>query len=55
MTKGGPLNSTKTLVVYIYNMAFEKNQYGLASAAGMVLFLILLIFTLIRIKTQKEG
>lgn len=54
MTKGGPLNSTKTLVVYIYNMAFEKNQYGLASAAGIVLFLILLIFTLVRIKTQKE-
>jgi len=54
MTKGGPLNATKTLVVYIYNTAFQKNQYGMASAAGIVLFLILLVFTLIRMKTQKE-
>lgn len=55
MTKGGPLNATKTLVVYIYNIAFQKNQYGLASAAGVVLFLMLLILTLVRIKMQKED
>ncbi|SHO54235.1 carbohydrate ABC transporter permease [Anaerocolumna xylanovorans] len=54
MTKGGPLNSTKTLVVYIYDAAFQKNQYGSASAAGIVLFFILLIFTIIRFKMQKE-
>lgn len=55
MTKGGPLNSTKTLVVYIYDTAFQKNQFGLASAAGVVLFLILLLFTLLRMKLQKEN
>lgn len=55
MTKGGPLNATKTLVVYIYNSAFQSNQFGPASAAGIVLFLILLVFTVLQIRLQKED
>lgn len=54
MTKGGPLNSTETLVVYIYNEAFQNNNYGRGSAAGIILFVILLIFTLIRSKLNGE-
>ncbi len=54
MTKGGPLNSTKTLVVYIYGIAFEKNRFGVASAAGVVLFLILLIFTVLRMRNERR-
>ncbi len=54
MTKGGPLNATKTMVVYIYDTAFHENYYGRASAAGVILFLILFIFTVIRIKSEKE-
>ena len=55
MTKGGPLNATKTMVVYIYDTAFNLNYYGRASAAGLILFLILLVFTVIRIKSGKEA
>lgn len=54
MTKGGPLHSTETMVVYIYNTAFQENQYGRANAAGVVLFSILFIFTLLRLKSEKE-
>ncbi len=54
MTKGGPLNATKTMAVYIYETAFHSNYYGRASAGGIVLFLILLLFTIIRIKSEKE-
>lgn len=54
MTKGGPLNATKTMVVYIYDTAFHMNYYGRASAAGLILFLILLVFTVIRIKAERE-
>jgi len=54
MTKGGPVNSTETLVVYIYNQAFQRNNYGRASAAGVVLFLALLILTIIRFRVNKE-
>ena len=53
MTKGGPLNSTKTLVMYIYEQAFTKNYFGRASAGGVVLFLILFIFTVVRNKAEK--
>lgn len=55
MTKGGPLNATKTLVMYVYDTAFKMNYYGRASASGVILFLILLIFTIIRLKTSKED
>ena len=55
MTRGGPLNSTETLVVYIYNQAFQSNNYGRASAAGVVLFLALLILTIIRFRVNKED
>lgn len=41
MTKGGPLNSTKTLVMYIYEMGFVKNQYGRAASAGVILFIVM--------------
>ena len=54
MTKGGPLNATKPLVVYIYETAFLKNNYGPASASGVILFVILFLFTLFRYKFQKE-
>ena len=54
MTKGGPLNATKTLVVYVYDTAFKTNYFGRASAAGVVLFIILLVFTLSRIKAERE-
>lgn len=55
MTKGGPLNATTTLVVYIYNEAFSMNYFGPASAAGVALFLILLVFTVFQMKANKEN
>lgn len=45
MTKGGPINSTNTLVYYIYKVAFDYFEIGSASAAGVVLFAILAVIT----------
>jgi multiple sugar transport system permease protein/alpha-1,4-digalacturonate transport system permease protein len=53
MTKGGPLNATKTLVVYVYDTAFKMNYFGRAAAGGVVLLLILLVFTVVRMRTEK--
>ncbi len=50
MTKGGPLNSSKTIVYYIYQRAFENLDLGFASAAGVVLLVITLIFSILNIK-----
>ena len=49
MTKGGPLDSTKTIVYYIYERAFENLDLGYASALAVVLLIIVMIFSLINI------
>ncbi len=49
MTKGGPLNSTKTIVYYIYEKAFENLDLGYASAMSVILLIIVMIFSLINI------
>ena len=49
MTKGGPLNSTKTIVYYIYERAFENLDLGYASALAVVLLIIVMVFSLINI------
>jgi len=55
MTKGGPLNSTMTIVYYIFLNAFEKSDMmGYASALAFILFFILLILSYIQIKILKE-
>ena len=48
MTHGGPGNSTKVLVYYIWEKAFRLFEFGYASALAFILFFIILIFTLIQ-------
>ncbi|MCO5250814.1 MAG: sugar ABC transporter permease [Candidatus Kapabacteria bacterium] len=54
MTKGGPLDSTTTLVYLVFVNAFEKtDMMGYASAIAFVLFFILLVFSYLQIKFLK--
>lgn len=55
MTGGGPLHSSETLVFYIYKEAFDRLNMGYASAAGVVLFLLTLVFSLINIKFMGKD
>lgn len=53
--QGGPLGSTLTIALYIYQQAFEKFRLGYAAAVTVLLFAIILIVTLIQLKvTQRE-
>ncbi|WLD93070.1 carbohydrate ABC transporter permease [Alkalihalobacillus sp. AL-G] len=54
MTGGGPLNSSKTLVFFIYEEAFDKLNMGYASAAGVVLFILTLIVSIINITLTRK-
>jgi putative chitobiose transport system permease protein len=54
MTQGGPMDSTKTLVYYIYESAFTEFEMGYASAIGVILFLLTLIFSLINLRFLRE-
>lgn len=55
MTKGGPLNSSKTIVYYIYERAFENLDLGYASALAVVLLIIVMIFSLINILCFEKN
>ncbi|CAH1192140.1 Lactose transport system permease protein LacF [Paenibacillus allorhizoplanae] len=54
LTKGGPGRSTHMLVYDIYYTAFQRFEYGYASAMAYVLFTIILIITLIQFRGQKR-
>jgi len=51
---GGPLNSTKPLVLYIYQKAFKSFDMGTATAATVILFLIILAITVIQLKVLNR-
>jgi multiple sugar transport system permease protein len=48
MTSGGPVNSTYTLGYMVYDQAFKFFNFGYSAAVSVVLFLIVLVFTVIQ-------
>ena len=52
-TNGGPLDATLFLVLYIYRQAFEYFNMGYASALAWILLLIVLVFTLLVVRSQR--
>ncbi len=51
LTHAGPLGSTKVLVYYLYEQAFQFFNMGYASAIAYVLFGVLFVLTLIQFRT----
>jgi len=47
---GGPLNSTKSAALYIYQKAFTNFEMGVAAGASIVLFTIIMAVTLVQMK-----
>jgi putative chitobiose transport system permease protein len=54
MTGGGPLNSSKTIVYYLYEQAFSNLQLTYACTIGLVLFLIILGLSYLQIGITRE-
>lgn len=50
MTEGGPINSTTTLIWYLYQEGFVAFRVGRAAAAAMILFVLMLVVTLIQMR-----
>lgn len=48
--QGGPLGSTLTIAVYMYQEAFERARMGYAAAVTVLLFAIILVITLIQMR-----
>jgi multiple sugar transport system permease protein len=51
---GGPLNSTISMVLYIYQLAFINYKMGYASAATVILFVIILAISLFQMKVLDK-
>lgn len=54
MTQGGPANSTRTIVYYIYDEAFRNLRMGYGTALSWVLFLIIFAITLFQFRLQRR-
>jgi multiple sugar transport system permease protein len=55
MTGGGPLRSTTSLVLLMYEEGFRWWRMGIAASVAFVLFLIILAWTLLQFRLQKES
>ncbi|NER78205.1 MAG: sugar ABC transporter permease [Leptolyngbya sp. SIO1D8] len=53
MTQGGPLNSSKTIVYYVYELAFRDLEMSYACTVGLVLFLIILTLSILRLMSDR--
>ncbi len=56
MTNGGPQNSTRTMVYYIYQQGFQYKKAGYASCMAVVFFLIVVVVSMIlkRLLIEKD-
>jgi multiple sugar transport system permease protein len=54
---GGPLNSTISIVLYVYQQAFQSlpSKMGYASAMTVVLFLMILLITIVQLKVLQRD
>lgn len=49
MTKGGPADSTRTIVYYVYDQAFAELEISYACTIGLALFLLVMLLTAVRL------
>lgn len=54
MTEGGPGDSTRVVVLEIYDLTFRYGQAGTASALSLLLFVVILTITAIQLIGQKR-
>jgi multiple sugar transport system permease protein len=54
-TRGGPLNSTQTVVYYVYELAFQTQRLGYGAAVAYLLFAVTMVLTLIVIWYGRRG
>lgn len=54
-TQGGPINATRVIYYYIWDLAFGQLDFGYASALAMVLFLLLVGISFIQLKLMRAN
>ena len=54
MTQGGPLNSTYSIVLFMYEQGFRWWNMGYAAAVAFLLFLLILVFSVAQLLIQRR-
>jgi multiple sugar transport system permease protein len=58
-TQGGPANGTDIAVIWLYKLGFRFGQLGEAAALSVMMFAVLLVFTLLYVRLamrrEQEG
>ncbi|MFF9625191.1 carbohydrate ABC transporter permease [Streptomyces griseosporeus] len=54
LTDGGPGDSTRTVVMVIYETAFEQLRFGEASAVGVLLFVLVMAVTALQFRLSRR-
>jgi multiple sugar transport system permease protein len=54
MTQGGPVNATRTIVYHIYEQGIQYDEMGYASAAAVVLLLLIGAMTFVQLRMDRQ-
>jgi multiple sugar transport system permease protein len=55
MTSGGPAGASEIWITDIYNIAFGRQRYGLASAYAVILFIVMMLLGYFYVKALTRG
>ena len=55
MAGGGPAGATEVLPALLYNTAFRANRFGEAAAIGVLLLLIVLVFSVMYLRLTRVA
>ncbi len=55
MTQGGPRSSSKTLVYYVYERAFQDLEISYACTIGLAMFLLILVLSAVRLALSRQS
>ena len=55
MTNGGPVNSTNILATQMINTVFKEYDYGKGSAIGVIIMVILFVYSVIYLRLTKSS
>ncbi|MHC1785645.1 MAG: carbohydrate ABC transporter permease [Christensenellales bacterium] len=55
LTNGGPSGSTSTVMYYLYETAFKLYRYGYANAMGVILAILIALFSALQFRAMRTG
>jgi multiple sugar transport system permease protein len=54
MTRGGPGDASRTVVMTLYETAFKNQEIGYASAIAVILFIVIMVVTAVQFGMSKK-